>query len=59
MGTCSSITLFIQEIKIPIEELISELEEKMHEKEFISFALIQMAHLLAFFQSGGSSNWLA
>jgi hypothetical protein len=57
MGTCSSTTLFIQEIRKSIKKSISEIEVKVHGKELISFALSMMASLFAFFHSGRGSNW--
>jgi hypothetical protein len=56
VGTCSTITPFIQEIKKSTEKSISEIEDKFCGNELISLAFYLMASLFAFFHSGRGSN---
>jgi hypothetical protein len=52
VGTFSALTLLIQEINKSMDKSISEIEEKLHGSEVISFAFSLMTSVFAFFIVG-------
>jgi hypothetical protein len=56
IGISWSMNSFIQEIKKSTQKSLSEVDEKLCGKEFVSFAVLATAFLFAVFHNGLDSN---